>query len=462
MRRWRPSLKLRLMLLITVLIALYCLAAGVYIVRRAQTDIRGEVYSATELIEHYLDAQLSLAERAWRLNSESVPQMQLGQLSDVRHVDVYFYNAIGTLLESSDNDQAQAPTAPFWFVWLVQRSFSPMPDVRRFVAFDGLTIGALVIHPDPAFEIDEIWNVTRGLFALLIVFSLLVNALVWWAVGRALRPLDHIHTALNEFSAGHLDARLPAFDLPELASLSGDFNRMAATLEHSTAENHRLTRRLIQTQEDERKRIARELHDEIGQCVTAIHADAVTIHHAGGAADSVIGESATAIIEVTARIKNMLRGMLQRLHPTVIEGLGLEAALRELESAFRQRNPETTCSLKVDPDASELKGEIAIAIYRVVQEGLTNIARHAQASHVSIEIAAAPMSSTGGPGVLRVRLLDNGNGFDPNTVSEGFGLLGMRERIKGLGGAVATESSSGSGTRIAVELPWISRSGDSA
>lgn len=462
MRRWRPSLKLRLMLLITALIALFCLAAGVYIVERAQSDIRGEVYSATDLIEHYLDAQLTIVRGDWRLNAEKLPQLQLAELNDVRHVEVYFYNAIGTLLESSANGGTRAPTAPFWFMWLVQWSFQPIPDIRRFVGFDGLPIGALVIHPDPAFEIDEIWNVTRGLLGLLILFSLLVNVLVWWAVGRALRPLEHILTALNELSAGRLSTRLPAFNLPELAKLSVEFNQMAATLEHGTAENHRLTRRLIQIQEEERERLARELHDEIGQCVTAIHADAFTIRRAGGSDHSLIRESATAIIEVAARIKGMVHGILQRLRPAVIDRLGLEAALRELEGAFRQRNPRTACSFGIEPAARELKGDLAIAVYRVVQEGLTNVARHAQATHVSIDTSVTEKAAANSSAVLTVILRDNGEGFDPKKITEGFGLLGIRERIIGLGGAVTIESVVGRGTHIRVELPLPANGGESA
>jgi two-component system sensor histidine kinase UhpB len=451
MPRWRLSLKLRLMLLITALIVLFCLASGVYIVNRAQNDIRGEVYSATDLIERYLAAQLTLAREAWRNDGEAVPSLRLSQLSDVRHVEVYFYNAVGILLESSAADRErgaereEGSVAPFWFAWLVQRSFQPIPDARRFVDFDGFAIGVLVIHPDPAFELDEIWNVTRGLLGLLIVFSLLVNAFVWWAVGRALRPLDHVRAALRELSAGHLDARLPNFPLAELAGLSGEFNHMAGTLEQSTAENHRLTRRLIQVQEEERERLARELHDEIGQCVTAIHADAFTIQRAGPGADSLVRESATAIIDITARIKAMVSGMLQRLRPTAVDRLGLEAALRDLESAFRQRNPNTACSLKVDSAVADLKGDAVMAIYRVIQEGLTNVARHARASLVTIKVGASP--------TLNVELTDNGRGFDSRAMTEGFGLLGMRERIAGLGGTLSIESGTGRGTQIQVELP---------
>jgi two-component system, NarL family, sensor histidine kinase UhpB len=199
-------------------------------------------------------------------------------------------------------------------------------------------------------------------------------------------------------------------------------------------------------QEEERERLARELHDEIGQCVTAIHADAFTIHRAAAATDSIIHESATAIMDITARIKHMVRGMLQRLRPAAIQRLGLEGALRELETAFRQRNPRTTCSLTVNLPANDIESDLAMAIYRVVQEGLTNIARHAHASQVTIEVNAGE--------VLTVSLRDDGLGFDPHSVTEGFGLLGMKERTMGFGGKMTLESVAGQGSLIRAEFPW--------
>jgi two-component system, NarL family, sensor histidine kinase UhpB len=454
MRPWRPSLKLRLMLLITALIVLFCAAAGAYIVKRAQDDIRGEVFSATELIERFLEARLALARNSWRTNADSVPDLELAQLRDVRHVEVYFYNAVGVLLASSANDRAQTPVAPSWFIWLVQRSFTPIPDVRQFVDFDGYAAGVLVIHPNPDFEIDEIWNVTRGLLGLLVVFSILVNVLVWWAVGRALRPLVHIRTALSELSAGRLNASLPEMDLPELASLSKEFNFMARTLEQSTAENHRLTRRILEVQEEERERLARELHDEIGQCVTAIHADAFSIFRAGVAADGIIRESASAIMEVTSRIKNMVRGMLQRLRPAAIDRLGLEGALRGLETAFRQRNPQTNCALVMDIAANGLGSDVGVAVYRVIQEALTNVARHARARHVEIEVRVSPAPLDRASDALRITVRDDGVGFNQRAVAEGFGLLGMRERTAGFGGRMMIESVAGQGTEIRAEFPW--------
>lgn len=453
MTGWRPGLKQRLMLLITVSIGLFCLASGKYIVTRAQNDIRGEVYSSTELIEHYLDAQMILAKESWRTNSEQLPRLQLAHLIDIRHVDVYFYNAVGTLLESSASAGKYTRSAPGWFIWLIQRSFTPIPDVRRFVTFDGFAVGVLIIRANPTFEMDEIWNVTRGLLGLLLVFALLVNLLVWWAVGLILAPLERIRVALNELSAGHLDTRLPAFNLPELASLGGDFNRMAQTLQHSKAENQRLTRRLLHVQEMERNRIARELHDEIGQCVTAVHADAVAIHRTAAPSQPLIRESAAAIMEVTARIKAMVRNMLQRLHPTSLEDLGLEAALRDVEMGFRKRNPQTRCSLNIDSAATLMKGEEALALYRIVQEAVTNVARHAEARHLQIQISLVAANASEGSAVLRATLQDDGIGFDSDNPADGYGLLGMRERIASLGGTIIIDSAPKRGTRIQLDVP---------
>ncbi len=166
----RLSLKQRLLLLITALMALLCVAGGIYIVTRAQSDIRGEVHSATDLIQRYLRAQLDVSEMAWRQNNDILPQLELAQLRDVHHVQVSFYTNAGALAETSIDPHAPKPRAPRWFAWLVQRSFVPIPDSTQAVAFDGVHMGDIVIHPDPTYEMDEIWNVTRGLLRLLLGF----------------------------------------------------------------------------------------------------------------------------------------------------------------------------------------------------------------------------------------------------------------------------------------------------
>jgi two-component system, NarL family, sensor histidine kinase UhpB len=457
------SLKLRLTLMITTLIAFVAVMGGVYIVQRAHDDIRGEVKSATSLTQHYLDAELVIAQDYFESHAAALPQLQLAGLHEVRHIDVSFYDMHGKLLDSNADGNDPESTTPAWFAWLVQHSFPALTDYLRPVRFDGLPVGLVVIHPDPTYEIEEIWSVSRGLLGLLLLFFILVNALVWWAVGRAMRPVEHIRAALGQLGTGNLGARLPPLDVPELASLSEEFNHMAAVLERNVLENRRLNRQLIETQEEERKHIARELHDEIGQCVTAIHADAVAIHRSPDARHIAVRESASAIITVTARIKELLRSMLRRLRPAALDELGLEVALRELIAAIDQRSPELICTFRIDDQAAELKGESANAIYRLVQEGLTNVVRHASARRVSIDIASARnpahAGSTNVP-ALHVVVEDDGVGFDPTAAARGLGLVGMRERITAIGGSLFIDAADGRGTRLIADLPVLESTGE--
>ncbi|MFO1466853.1 MAG: HAMP domain-containing protein [Steroidobacteraceae bacterium] len=446
----RASLRLRLMLIICLSVAALCTACGAYIVQRARQDIRGEVYAATALVEHYLDARIILARDGWRANPERVPTLELGRLSDVRHVDVLFYNAVGRLLERSGDGTPARPAAPAWFLWLIQRDFTPIPEVHHFVTFDGLAVGMLRIRADPAFEVGEIWNVARGVIGLLVVFGVLVSLLVWWAVGRALEPLRRIRIGLNELAEGRHEVRLPELDPPELGSIGQAFNRMAEALDLGVKENRRLTGRLREVQAEERARIARELHDEIGQCVTAIHADAASIRRAVGDA-SALAPSAAAIIEAAARIKLLVRDMLRRLRPEQVQELGLGAALAELVQRFRQRNPATECVLEIEPDAGGLRGDSAEGTYRIVQEALTNIARHARARRVRIQLG---LDSQSGPEPwFSLQVSDDGAGFDVHAQPTGFGIAGMRERLAALRGNLRIDSAPGTGTRLTARMP---------
>jgi two-component system, NarL family, sensor histidine kinase UhpB len=443
----RISLKLRLTILITVLIALLTLGGVVYIVQRAHDDIRGEVSSATTLTQQYLHAELSIARSLRDSHSAVLPHLELTGLGEVRHIQVKFYDTQGNLIDSNSGTGERESTAPSWFVWLIRATYPPIEDNVEPVKIDDFVVGQLVIHPDPSYEIDEIWTVTRGLFRILLTFFVVVNVLVWWAVGQAMRPIEQIRAALDDLGAGKLDTRMPPLDVPELAAVSDDFNHMARVLQTSVAENERLALRLLQLQDDERRHIARELHDEIGQCVTAIHADAVAIQHLCTEDLSKIRESTSAIVSATVAMKEMLRGMLQRLHPHSIDRYGLEIALGELVAGFRQRNPSTSCTLTMRNGTDAVTGPATLAIYRLVQEGLTNITRHARAHNVTIEIGVAASA-------LQLTIRDDGVGFAAAAVSDGVGLLGMRERVKALHGLFTVEGAVGKGTCVTASLPW--------
>jgi two-component system, NarL family, sensor histidine kinase UhpB len=451
------TLRLRLSLLITALLALVTLAGGVYIVRKARDDTRAEVRSTLSLAGHFLDAQLAVLRERESPNTTTAPPLKLRELGDIRHLSLKLYDTEGRLLDSNESPGDRTPVAPPWFTSLVRFASPPLQPETRTVSLNGSTpIGRLVIAPDPSYEADEMWTTSRGLLGLDVLFFVLVTAVVWWAVSRAMRPVEEILQALGELRRGNLGVRLPDFGVPEMSRISVGFNHMAETLERSLLENRQLTRRLLTTQENERTSLARELHDEIGQCVSAIHADAAAIRNRGGEA---VRESAEAIVEVTGQIKEMVRSMLQRLRPPVLEGVGLAPALRELLDAFQQRNPGVLCSLRTSGELENLDGEVAVAVYRVIQECLTNIARHARARHAAVEVdvpraarGREPAMAAPAGTAVGVRISDDGVGFLPAAVTSGFGLTGIRERVAALGGSYAITTHPGGGTRIAVEL----------
>jgi two-component system, NarL family, sensor histidine kinase UhpB len=441
--RVRTTLKLRLSLLISALLAIVTLAGGVYVVRSAREDIQAEVRSTLNLTGHFLDAEIALLADRPPDGATRPPDLRLRELTGVRHLSVQFFDNHGRLLESNLGATPRA-TAPRWFARLIRTATPPMPAETRAVSVNGSVVGQVVISPDPTSETDEMWATSRGLLGLLLLFSALVNALVWWAVARAMRPIGHILQALAQLGQGNLTARLPPFAEPEMSRISTSFNHMAQTLATSVSENRRLTRRLLETQEEERTRLARELHDEIGQAVSAIHADAAAIRNLGSGS---VRESAEAIVEVATGIKQIVRGMLYRLRPPALESVGLAPALRELVAAFQQRNPQVRCSLQISHSLAGLDHESGTALYRVVQECLTNIALHANAQHAVISVSA-PEGATR----VRVTAADDGVGF-ALPAAAGFGLVGIRERVSALGGSCSIDSHPGGGTRVAVEIP---------
>jgi two-component system sensor histidine kinase UhpB len=440
------SLKLRLSLLISLLLALVMLASAAYALRSAQEDVRAEVRSSAELAMRLVDSELR---RLAIPGSPPASPFGLETLSEVRHVRVEFRSPDGRLLESNRRGDETQPSAPAWFAWLVERGAPPWPDLRRRVALGGAGAGELVVLPDPSFEIEEVWSDARNLFALLGLLFIATNGMVYWVVGRALSPVDRILAALTRLEQGDLETRLPEIALPELSRVGREFNRMMDTLQASVTRNRQLAQQLLRVQEEERRMLAHELHDELGQQLTAIHADATAIARLSRDGAPKVAESAEAIIGSVRGMMGRVRGMLQRLRPETLESLGLEEAVRELVEGWRGRNPGVECRLEMASPLGTIEDAAGIAAYRVIQESLTNVARHAQALRVAVKVQR---TAGRGRGALEVTVRDDGRGMTPDA-QRGFGLLGMRERVEALGGSVAVSSEPGRGVTVSALLP---------
>lgn len=218
------------------------------------------------------------------------------------------------------------------------------------------------------------------------------------------------------------------------------------------AENRKLAQESLRIQELERKRLARELHDELGQYLNAIKLDAVAIGDIADADPGAVGNAARAIIHTVDHMYGAVRDMIRRLRPVGLDELGLAAAIEDCVDHWRQRLPSTQFSLTVRGDFDRLDESLTLTLYRLIQEGLTNAYKHAQARHISIVLqrrASAPY----GADELLLSMSDDGQGMDTSERRHGFGLHGMRERVEMDGGTFSLVSEPGRGLAFEARLP---------
>lgn len=451
----RLSLQLRLSLLISALLTGVLGTSALITVHNARSDVQAEVASAASLALHMIDAELAYYRdhyaplRVERHARRSV--FNLHNLGNLRHLRIEFVDMQGQLIDTNRRtDEAPPERAPAWFERLLGAQEAAAP-VSRPVWFSGQAVGWLRITPDPTAEIAEIWSDAAGQLALIAGLFVLINGAVYWAVGRALAPVRQILQALVRLEQGSLATRLPAFDLPELARIGHHFNTMADQLQQTITDNRRLTQRIVRLQEDERKALARDLHDEIGQSLTAMSVEAAAIERAGDLATARRGGG--AIAAVCRQTMALVRDMLHRLRPDALDQLGLPAALRDLAEQWRSRNPHIVFATAIEDDElGELDEEVAMTLYRAAQECLTNALRHARPGFVVMRLGRLGRL---GADHRQVELVvrDDGLGFDLPTAGGGYGLAGMRERVHGLGGQVQVHSAPGAGTTVRVALP---------
>jgi len=391
------------------------------------------------------------------LNNDKLAQKQiekhtfnLQHLQHMRHIKIELTNEYGDVVDSNHLSKNEATDeAPRWFKALLNRFTPPWSPSIRTLEYQGKVLGKLIITPDPDYEYAEKWKQLIELLTLIGVFFVLVNLSVIWAVAQALKPTERILSALNALEEGKLDTRLPQFNAPELAPIGDKFNHMIAKLELSIRQNHKLTHELISLQEQERKSLARDLHDEFGQCLTAINTDASIILKASEKKYPELRDSALAISQLSRHLTDMVTGLLQQLRPGLLEELGLQAALDELVTTWKSRHKEVKCEVSITPIHEVLEEAKGITLYRLTQECLTNITKHSNATAVDIQLFYKRKSQQEG---LQLIVKDNGQGFNLNNTI-GFGLPGMRERVEGLNGDLIINTTLGKGTEINAWIP---------
>ncbi len=267
-----------------------------------------------------------------------------------------------------------------------------------------------------------------------LVVTLAANA---WLLRRAVAPLERLAQRMETVDLLRRGQRLEVRRDDEIGRVVGSFNRMLDRLE---AERDESARRVLAAQEAERIGIARDLHDEVGQVLTGVLLQLNVIADAAPEHREEIDEAKQAVrgaLDEVRRISSELR-------PEMLEHLGLVSALTELSRSF-QRASGVEVERRFEPSLPALSDDAELAVYRIAQESLTNIARHAQARHVRIGLES-------GPGRVVLRVVDDGRGFS-GVPEENGGLRSMRERSLLVGGALAIKQAAGGGVEVRLEVP---------
>ena len=312
----------------------------------------------------------------------------------------------------------------------------------------GATLGTYVVferaRADPALSP---WDLIVGLGAVGLVVSFVANYLLLRA---ALLPIRDLSRAVEAVSAGDFGARAGRSRVrdPQVERFIATFNQVLNDVEVYRLRVSELSSQIISAQEQERKRIARELHDETAQSLTSLLVR-LRIAERARTPEEVRAGIAHAR-EITARALEEVRNLALDLRPSVLDDLGLVPALNWCTDHF-ERNHDVATQFVTNLSAEDrLPPELEVVIYRVVQEALSNVAKHARAHDVEVELNRDDQS-------LSVYIADDGTGFDPTALAPsrdgGLGLFGMRERLALVGGTLVIDTRLGHGTRLRARIP---------
>jgi two-component system sensor histidine kinase UhpB len=447
----------RVQLLIT-LIAIGCVAAlvsGVVTVLQARKSTRIEIAASSRLADTFVRETIRLMPQD--LTAERFLATLPLQLRVPRHVRISVTDAAGRPVTArvghglEKGEDTSAP--PRWFAALIGSSIETrdIPILLR-----DQRIGTVSIVSEPSDEIEEVWENTVALAAVALPLDVTMIGLLYILFGRVLDPLTGLGRGLSELEQRNYRVRLVRPRPREFASITDRFNALAEALEAARDENARLTRRLISAQDDERRRMALDLHDEVGPSLFGLKAAATSMSTGtrDAPASPHVSERAREMLAIIDHLQALNRSLLNRLRPMALGHIPIADLLSRLVRERGQQHPQIAFAFAPGRLQAGYGDSVDLTVYRCTQEALTNAIRHARAGTVAVTLGEAQEG-------LVLTVQDDGAGMAPDT-PQGFGLSGMRERVAALGGSCLLETAETGGLRIRITIPESKPDGNHA
>ncbi len=432
------GLVFRINLMVTALLVVLLGVALFEVVERVRNAVLDEVSTATEESLELISSVV--ADESISDNAKRKLIVGLSSIADTEQVSVDHRTPSNQFVFRAHAIESKtAREAPEWFMSLMSPTNSPqyaheIPQSRQ---------GRVQVQINPADRIEKSWREISPLLYFLAGFAVLGYSLVYLCVRLALRPVTRILTGLDQLAEGDYATRLPVAGLPELRSVSRRVNSLADKLQQAEANENRLRLAAIGAQEQERRHLARELHDEFGQSLTAIKALAVTPRQ-----QSAEGDQRLSIVRLCDHLHDVLRGMMRRLRPAVLDEFGLTSALQHMVDDWNEIDDDVFCSLSVQGNFADCDDAVTLAAYRMIQECLTNTRKYAQATNVDVNITRTVNGQA-----IKMHYRDNGRGYRIDSATDGYGLRGLRERARALNGSLTLTSQPNQGFSLDCILP---------
>lgn len=442
------SLSLRLNV-VAVLFFIIVLVFGVQSILKTSVHyIQQQQKTSLELARQVIEAKISLLETypVIEVRPEKLPGLfKVDAISDSEYLIIELFDHNGERIANNEQTKAQQPAIQNNYLYsFLADLFEPVEQIERTLVVRDQRLATVVLRPDRPAELTDVWSdAVEKLIPIVVVmliiwlFTILFTTVVLKPVLEFIRSVQHQKTHDNAVGFSRLR---------ELFGLSKQLKGIDQQFKSSTDKVDHLNRRLLHLQEEERRRISAELHDELGQHLTAIRFESAAISSARNLDETK--QSAEAIDDIGREMRDVIRSMLIRLRPPELSQLGLLGALKEMVGEWQFRNPETNLYFDCKTDIEHLDIEIQHNIYRIIQEALTNISKHAGGGALNIQLRI----ERGEQGILFV-INDDGNGVDLTVPSNGHGIKGMRERVETFAGQFFLRSEVGKGTQLHVVVP---------